>query len=174
MATNRKRELGFFVELHRRHGITEITAEPVYKATAADTSDPDEIGAVFNPRFDLHRRYDVAVYEGFRVAGYVGDRGDVFGVRHEYHARIGFELDRSEAMTRTLRRIDKVLRATSGRADRILDLSDFTTRLLTVAEIIDARFFAYRFFDSNATDYTDAEGIPSVIARILPVPVLTA
>jgi hypothetical protein len=163
---SRKRVLGFRVGIERSYDITQIVGYAVYLATAADTLDPEDVGRVFNPSFGGYRAsHDAQQYADFRVAGYIGD-GRVYGTRHEFHPTTGVELAQVESMVRVLRRIDKAQREQQGSA--YVDGADFPRHLFTVAAAIGAQFYAYRPNERGPLMRTDAAGITSVLAELLP------
>jgi hypothetical protein len=158
-----RRVLGFHIATHDQYGTREITAEVVYKATARETNDPDEIGNSFNPRFSRYGNA-AAAYEGFQVRTYV-DNGRCYGVRHVFRP-FEVETDRAEAITRVLRRVDKAMKAFQEDEGRLVD-DDFTGYLLRVARAIEADYFDWRPFPRAAFERTDAHGIGSAITDMI-------
>lgn len=162
---SRKRVLGFRVGIERQYDITQVVADTVYLATAADTLDPEDVGRIFNPSFGGYRAsHDAQQYADFRVAAYIGD-GRVYGTRHEFHPATGVELAQVESMVRVLRRIDKAQRE---QGSAYVDGADFPRHLFTVAAAIGAQFYAYRPNERGPLMCTDAEGITRVLAELLP------
>lgn len=159
-----KRTIGLSVRIEREYGITQITANAVYVATAADTHDPDDVGRIYTPRYSDYPGHDAQQYADLRVAAYVKD-GRVYGTRHEFHTVIGVELGRAQSMARVLRRIETRLHA-QGRT--YVDSTDYTGHLLAVADTIGAEFFANRPQDRGPLMHTDAAGISRVLAGLLP------
>jgi hypothetical protein len=161
---SRKRTIGLSVRIEREYGITQVTGNAVYLATAADTNDADDVGRIYNPRYSDYPGHDAEQYADLRVAAYITD-GRVYGTRHEFHTVLGVELGRAQSMTRVLRRIDNRLQA-QGRT--YIDSTDYPAHLLAVAEAIGASFFAYRPQERGPLVRTDAAGITRVLAELLP------
>ena len=161
---SRRRTIGLSVSIEREYGITQITGNAVYLATAADASLPDDVGHIYNPRHSDYPGHDAQQYADLRVAAYITD-GRVYGTRHEFHTITGVELGRAQSMTRVLRRIDIRLRA---QGNTYVDSSDFTGHLLAVADAIGAEFFAHRPQDHGPLVRTDAAGITRVLTELLP------
>ncbi|HTJ68181.1 MAG TPA: hypothetical protein VL551_11680 [Actinospica sp.] len=160
---SRKRTIGMSVRIEREFGITQVTGNVVYVATADDTFDPTEVGRIFNPSYTDHG-HDAQQYADLRVAAYITD-GRVYGTRHEFHTNYGIELGRALSMARVLRRIETRLHA-QGRT--YVDICDFPGHLLAVADAIGAEFFAYRPEERGPLARTDAAGITRVLAELLP------
>jgi hypothetical protein len=161
---SRKRTIGLSVRVEREYGITQITANAVYLATAADTYDAADVGRIYSPSYSDYPGHDAQQYADLRVAAYIRD-GRVYGTRHEFHTIIGVELGRTQSMTRVLRRIETRLRA---QGHTYVDSGDFTGHLLAVADAIGAEFFAYRPHERGPLARTDAAGITRVVTELLP------
>ena len=159
----RKRVIGMSVRIEREFGITQITGNVVYVATAADTLDPAEVGRILSTSY-AEQGHDARQFADFRVAAYITD-GRVYGTRHEFHTNFGIEHGRAQSMARVLRRIETRLHA-QGRV--YMDTCDFTGHLLAVADAIGAEFFAYRPQERGPLARTDEAGITRVLAELLP------
>lgn len=161
---SRKRTVGLSVGIERRYDVTQVAANAVYLATAADTYDGADVGRIFNPSHDGYPGHDAQQFADFRVAAYISDNR-VYGTRHEFHTYSGVELERAQSMVRVLRRIEARLRA---QGHTYVDPTDYTRHLLAVAEAIGAEFFAYRPHERGPLVHTDAPGITRVLAELLP------
>lgn len=163
---SRKRSIGLSVHIEREYGITQITGNVVYLATAADASMPNDVGRIYNPRYSDYPGHEAQQYADLRVAAYITD-GRVYGTRHEFHTITGVELGRAQSMARVLRRIETRLRA---HGYIYVDTCDFTGHLLAVADAIGAEFFAHRPQDRGPLVRTDASGITRALTELLPAP----
>ncbi len=166
IASKTRRELGFYLTRQREYDVHEIVATVVYKATAADTLDPEEYGRSFNPPSD-RQGHPAFAYANFHLRAYVRD-GRCFGTRYVFKP---FEMDttRAEAYVRVLRSVDRAVTA-MHEADGYLPDDDFAGHLLRVARAIGAEYFDWRPHSRGPVERTDAQGIRDVITTMLGSP----
>lgn len=161
-----RRELGFFLARQREYDVGEIVASVVYKATAADTFDPEEYGRSLNPTPDRHG-HPASAYADFHVRAYLEPEGRCHSTRYVFKP---FEMDtaRAEACVRVLRNVDRATKAMQV-ADGYLPGHDFTGHLLRVARAIGADYFDWRPQPRSPIERTDAEGLGEVVSVLLGV-----
>ena len=166
IADKTRRELGFYLARQREYDIREIVATVVYKATAADTFDPEEYGRSFNPPAD-RQGHPAFAYANFHLRAYVRD-GRCFGTRYVFKP---FEMDttRAEAYVCVLRSVDRAVQAMQE-ADGHLPAHDFAGQLLRVARAIGAEYFDWRPHPRGPIERTNAQGVRDVATALLNVP----
>jgi len=166
IASRTRRELGFYLARQREYDIHEIVATVVYKATDADTFDPEEYGRSLNPPAD-RQGHPAFAYASFHVRAYVRD-GRCSGTRYVFRP---FEMDtaRAEAYVRVLRSVDRAVKA-MHEVDGYLPDDDFAGHLLRVARAIGADYFDWRPHSRGPVERTDAQGIRNVVTALLSVP----
>jgi hypothetical protein len=164
IASKSRRELGFYFDRQQKYDVREIVATVVYKATAADTSDPEEHGRSLNPPADRHG-HPAAAYADFHVRAYLEREGRCHSARYVFKP---FEMDtaRAEACVRVLRSVDRATHAMQD-ADGYLPGHDFTGHLLRVARAIGADYFDWRPRPRGPIERTDAKGIGEVVTALL-------
>lgn len=155
-----RRELGFYLTRQEQYDVREVVATVVYKATAADTFDPEEHGRSFNPPADRHG-HPASAYADFHVRAYIDRDGRCHSSRYVFKP---FEMDtaRAEACVRVLRSVDKATKAMQD-ADAYLPGHDFTGHLLRVARAIGADYFDWRPHPRGPVERTDAQGVAKVV-----------
>lgn len=164
IASKTRRELGFYLARQQAYDVREIVATVVYKATAADTFDPEEHGRSFNPPADRHG-HPVSAYADFHVRAYLEREGRCHSTRYVFKP---FEMDtaRAEACVRVLRSVDRATNAMQD-ADGHLPGHDFTGNLLRVARAIGADYFDWRPHPRSPIERTDAKGVGEVVSVLL-------
>ena len=164
ISSKTRRELGFHLARQQEYDVREIVATVVYKATAADTFNPEDYGRSLNPPSDRHG-HPAAAYADFNVRAFLEHEGRCHGTRYVFKP---FEIDtaRAEACLRVLRSVDRATKAMQD-ADGYLPGHDFTGHLLRVARAIGADYFDWRSHPRGPIERTDAKGVGEVVSVLL-------